>query len=99
MILLLLKKMNRNSNYIFIQSENDNNLTVIKDAEGDINSWLAIKYDGSGRYSKWRYASEQEIEEYERIGEPYDVTTLEIKPKLIEDCSYLIIFFEKLNIK
>lgn len=55
----------------------------------------------------WRYATPEEIQEYDRIGRPFNITTFKpvtekewceqenIKP----DYSYLIKIFKKLNIK
>lgn len=53
-------------------------------------------FDKSRMLTDWRYATPEEIEEYERLGHPYDVTTLQpVKP---EDTSYLIEIFAKNNI-
>ena len=46
--------------------------------------------------TNWRYATQAEADEYERLGKPYDVTTF-IPPKP-EDTSYLIEIFAKNNI-
>lgn len=60
-------------NYIFKQRETNNYLVSVLDSEGSkINGWFPIRY--SSKY--WRYATPEEITEYERLGKPYDVTTL-----------------------
>lgn len=53
-------------------------------------------FDKSRMLTNWRYATPEEAEEYERLGHPYDVTTL--KPVKPEDTSYLIEIFAKNNI-
>lgn len=63
-------------NYIFKQAREAEHISVYQDACGDQNGWKQVKFDNSSDYSDWRYATPEEIEEYERLGKPYDVTTL-----------------------
>lgn len=60
-------------NYIFKQRDTNYYLVSVLDSEGSkTNGWFPIRY--SSKY--WRYATPEEITEYERLGKPYDVTTL-----------------------
>lgn len=63
-------------NFVFKQSYDYEYLSAKKDNCGYSNGWPQIQWDGSKEYSKWRYATPEEIEEYDRLGKPYDVTTL-----------------------
>jgi hypothetical protein len=63
-------------NFVFKQRDNETYLSVEKDAKGDKNSWANILFDKSRIYSEWRYSTEEEANEYERLGKPYDITTL-----------------------
>jgi hypothetical protein len=77
-------------NFIFKQRDNETYLSVEKDAKGDKNGWANILFDKSEMYSEWRYATEEEANEYERLGKPY---------KVKEDLSYLIEFLTLKEIK
>ena len=77
---------------------NLNHLHVYLDAEMDENGRNSLRFDGSFNF-KWRYATIEEIEEYDRIDKPYDVTTLEIKPIIEENYDYLTKLLNKLEIK
>lgn len=46
----------------------------------------------------WRYATQEEIAEYERLGKPFDVTTIVSVP-VNNDYTYLVKFLKKLGIK
>lgn len=46
----------------------------------------------------WRYATQEEITEYERLGKPFDVTTL-VRNSVNNDYTYLVKFLKKLGIK
>ena len=60
-------------NYIFKQRETNNYFVSVLDNNGSkTNGWSSIEY--LSKY--WRYATPEEITEYERLGKPYDVTTL-----------------------
>ena len=76
-------------NYIFKQRQDKDHLSVYEDATGDENDWEWHRnfnklYLPDGRtkpiITDWRYATVEEIDEYNRLGKPYDVTTLN-KPK------------------
>ena len=65
------------NNICFKQRENHNSLQPIRDlVNSDCNGWKKISFKEN---SYWRYATEQEIAEYERLGKPYGVTTLNVK--------------------
>ena len=76
-------------NYIFKQKENKDYLSVYQDTSGQENGWewhrnFYKSYLPNGQtepiITDWRYATKEEIAEYDRLGKPYDVTTLN-KPK------------------
>ena len=48
---------------------------VLDDHSCSCNGYGKCTFDNSGRI-KWRYATPEEVKEYNRLGEPYDVTTL-----------------------
>lgn len=86
-----------NKNYILKQSQDSHFLRVYKGWNASyekVNDQFT--FDKSKMLTDWRYATPEEIEEYERLGEPYDVTTL--KSFKNEDTSYLIELFAKNNI-
>ena len=77
-------------NYIFKQIKDYHYLMSELDASGDEdNGWIRINFtkkDCNTNYD-WRYATKEEILEYERLGKPFDVTTLqkkEIIPEYLE---------------
>lgn len=83
-------------NYCFKMSRDEEYMVPQVDLEGDDNGHSPLKFDKSKKLVDWRYATPEEAEEYERLGKPYDVTTLQpVKP---EDTSYLIEIFAKNNI-
>jgi hypothetical protein len=62
-------------NFIYRQRENYEYLRVEKDLQVDLN--------GTGRINPectadWRYATPHEIEEYKRLGKPFNVTSIDI---------------------
>lgn len=64
-------------NYCYKQSQDENYLRVEKDASGLNNFWPSL-----GRYEEshnWRYATPEEIAEYNRLDKPYDVRTISNK--------------------
>jgi len=63
-------------NYCFKVEREDDYLTMYVDLEGISNGHSVLTFDKSRRLKDWRYATPEEIEEYERLGKPYDVTTL-----------------------
>ena len=72
-------------NYCSKQAKDSDYLTPeidIKGSRTNGNSFFHIK-DTSN--TKWRYATQEEASEYERIGKPYDVTTLQKKEKSIPE--------------
>lgn len=63
--------------YIFKQREDSRYLQPWCDCNGSIsNGWGSIEYKGK---KDWRYATKEEIAEYDRLGKPFDVTTLKSK--------------------
>jgi hypothetical protein len=91
-------------NYVFKQGEDDYYLKVNIDAKGQKNGWRAFR-NFNKKYNKvensecdWRYATPEEIAEYDRLGKPYDVTTLS-KSKSIEKWSVgsYVVFLKKLS--
>lgn len=70
--------LNSWTNQCFKQLEDLYYLKVVKNLNGNTDGWSVINFENQ---SKWRYASSAEILEYERIGKPFDVTTLIKKEK------------------
>jgi len=66
-------------NYIFKQKYDSVYLSPEKNAESSTSGWAAVDFLGQGEYGKWRYATSEEIAEYNKLGKPYDVTTLATK--------------------
>jgi len=63
------------TNFCFKQREDNKQLTTELDCrESDTNGWLVYMADSSRE--PWRYAIQQEINEYNRLGKPFDVTKL-----------------------
>lgn len=72
-------------NYCFKQRVTSNCMQPEVDLQGSKNNGHGIlTFNGAEWLKKWRYATEAEKEEYDRLGKPYDVTTLSsnTKPKL-----------------
>ncbi len=89
-------------NYIFKQREDRTGIYPCVDLEGSCsNSNDSYSFGRLRNLLDWRYADLDEIEEYERIGKPYDVTTLNsfILPEkwCIRDCKEVSEYAHKLN--
>lgn len=64
-------------NYCYKQVEDNYYLRVKQDAKGYANGWAILRYDKSNNYDfDWRYATREEIVEYDRLDRPFDITTL-----------------------
>ena len=63
-------------NWIIKQNRNSQHLEIYLDCQYDCSAWSIFKFDKSDTRFDWRYATFEEIEEYDRIGKPYNVTTL-----------------------
>lgn len=83
-------------NYIFKQKYNDNNGYAKVDLTGYGCKFYDIEFKDIN--SVWRYATPSEIAEYERLGKPFDVTTIVSVP-VNNDYTYLVKFLKKLGIK
>jgi len=68
-------------------------LQVDKDDTGLENGWSDCQFDNKGRI-KWRYATVEEAFEYNRLGEPFDTSTLENKINTIVPGTIYKITFE-----
>jgi len=58
------------------------------------------KTNGNSTFTKydncnWRYATPEEITEYERLGKPYDVTTLKVEDKPSKDKPFYVVVTEE----
>jgi hypothetical protein len=68
-------------NYCFKQREDDEWLTPVRDLIGcGNNANRTLKFDKSDKLLDWRYATDEEITEYDDIGEPYEVTPVDSLP-------------------
>ena len=66
-------------NYCYKVRENNTFLRIELDSNGSTtNGWECIPYNPNQFHKtrNWRYATQEEIDEYERRGKPYDVTEL-----------------------
>lgn len=79
----------------FLDIEKGIGLDVNDVTSGNRNNYM-FTFDKRHWLKDWRYATSEEIEEYERLGHPYDVTTLKVFKN--EDTYYLIELFVKNNI-
>lgn len=70
-------------NYCSKQRKDSSSLNPVIDTKGyhHNSNWEFLASDTSN--TKWRYATPEEIAEYERIGKPYDVTTLHKQPNFV----------------
>jgi hypothetical protein len=72
------------NNYCFKQRVTGTSIKPCVDLSGSgINGNHNLRFDKSRNLIDWRYATKEEIAEYDRLGGPYDVTTLnkvETKP-------------------
>lgn len=67
-------------NYCFKQRADGIEIKPCVDMSGSTSNGHSIMtFDKKRTLSDWRYATSEEITEYERIGKPYDVTTLKNK--------------------
>jgi hypothetical protein len=57
------------------QYKNETYISVEEDCDGDKNAWASHPFDKS-RGNDWRYATAEEIIEYDRLAGPFDVSTL-----------------------
>ena len=71
------------SNYIYKQRKDSTYLQPEYDSSNSrSNGW--IKYTRNNSHN-WRYATQEEIDEYERRGKPYDVTELQKKELFMKE--------------
>lgn len=66
-------------NYCFKQKCDNGSLSV-EDLFGYANGNSGLRYGKTNNLLDWRYATPEEIAEYDRLGKPYDVTTLKKAP-------------------
>jgi len=88
-------------NYCFKQRVTSNCMNPEVDLAGSkSNGHGILTFNGSEWLKKWRYATEAEKVEYDRLGKPYDVTTLlstsnnNSKPGYFEKGSYVVSLFD-----
>lgn len=72
-------------NYIFRQEKDADSLQLTKDLKGVRNGNDTLRADKTNYLKDWRYATAQEIAEYDRLGKPYDVTTLIGRDVIVSD--------------
>ena len=85
-------------NYCFKIRENCHYLRPEIDLNGSISNGNSnFTFSKISDLKEWRYATEEEIAEYERIGKPYDVTTLYKQPNFVVGKWYKFLwtFFNK----
>lgn len=64
-------------NYCFKQREDYSYLRVEKDIHNSEDGWSKITYSSKNK-NYWRYATKEEIAEYNRLGKPYDVSKYDV---------------------
>jgi hypothetical protein len=72
-------------NYCSKQSKDSDYLQPVIDTKGHTCNGNSKFLSTDTSNTKWRYATKEEADEYERIGKPYDVTTLKSKEKSIPE--------------
>ena len=72
-------------NYCSKQSKDSDYLQPVIDTKGYPNNGNSKFLSTDTSNTKWRYATPEEATEYERIGKPYDVTTLQKKEESIPE--------------
>jgi hypothetical protein len=73
-------------NYCFKQRVGNKGMAPAVDLNGSTSNSHSIMSFNKTQYLKdWRYATPEEAAEYERIGQPYDVTTLQKKEESIPE--------------
>lgn len=72
-------------NYCSKQKEDSFYLKPEIDTKGSVHNGNTVFDITDKSFTKWRYATPEEAAEYERIGEPYDVTTLQKKEESIPE--------------
>lgn len=73
-------------NYCFKQRINFTGMAPEVDLNGSTsNSHSVMSFDKKQCLKDWRYATPEEVAEYERIGKPYDVTILQNKEESIPE--------------
>ncbi len=83
-IVLLNKNCaNHKANFCYKQRQNSDHIQPYKDNVGNTTNGSTVFY--YKHEENWRYANSQEIAEYNRIGKPYDVTTLKTIRTLNKD--------------
>lgn len=68
-------------NYCFKIRRNSTYVSIEKTLNGISDANHTLKFDKTDNLYDWRYATPEEIAEYNRLGKPYDVTTLQKKEK------------------
>lgn len=72
------------NNYCYKQYYNNCYLIAETDNKGGKRTPAAgVQFNNNG--DKWRYATPEEIAEYDRLGKPYDITTLNKEPIPVEE--------------
>lgn len=72
------------NNYCFKQRVDNKGIYPVVDLGGSkTNGHDIMSFDKQKYLKDWRYATPEEIAEYDRIGKPYDVTTLQKKEEYI----------------
>lgn len=78
-------------NFITKQIRDASSLYVERDINGFPNGADDLKFDKSVDLLDWRYATKEEIAEYDRLGKPYDVTTLKTEDWIPKIGDYIVI--------
>lgn len=82
-------------NHVYVQSQDRDTFITNKDSFGGTTLSSNMYFNSP---VTWRYATPEEITEYERLGKPFDVTTIVSVPAN-NDYTYLVKFLKKLGIK
>jgi hypothetical protein len=69
-------------NFIFKQLKHSDGVYAEIDIKGSVTTCSDVSFKDT---STWRYATPEEMAEYDRLGKPYDVTTLVGKEQPMED--------------
>lgn len=74
------------NNYCFKQRIDSSSMAPVKDlSNSTTNSHIVMASDKKQKLEDWRYATEAEIKEYDRLGKPYDVTVISGETKFMNE--------------
>jgi len=91
------ESINFKRNYVYKQREDFSHIRPLLDIAGSsTNGFPQISWNNE---NNWRYATNNEVFEYDRIGKPYNVTKIKEPDYSDEDLSYLVDFLTRIGVR